>query len=459
MATYWVEPPPAGNDGNPGTFLSPWASPQHALDTCIAGDICNFKDGTYDVGTGVDADTNSGSIGNVITFQAVNSRLAIWELTANGRILEVNGVDYITFDGIDFKGDVTFAQSTHIYLINCENITFDDCEPRDCLGRAIAMWGGVKHLDILNCEIHMETTDGEYDGIYSWGAGNEDLYVYNTEVYHIAHTGIGMKACDGILIEECYIHDTYGHCISLTSSGGAGPKNIVIRNNQISGAENWGPGSDSPHNGIRITEDAENVECYRNDIWNCDARGIEIWSNAIGPIYCYNNTLYDNNQGLYSEGSFQFYNTGNDADPEVNFRNNIIYHTQAAGASQFVMYVSSNVSDNLTMDYNLWYSTGVVEMRRNGTTYANFALYAAAYEANSVFSDDPDFTNAGAADFTLLVTSPAIDAGVDVGLPYQGTAPDIGAHEYETIPPSVTVHAASALAVDSPCTRIAGRRQ
>jgi PGF-pre-PGF domain-containing protein len=59
-------------------------------------------------------------------------------------------------------------------------------------------------------------------------------------------------------------------------------------------------------------------------------------------------------------------------------------------------------------------------------------------DANSVINTDPFFTSASGNDFTLQSTSPAIDAGVDVGLTQdfagvsipQGSAPDIGAYEY-----------------------------
>src|SRR5262249_22498679 len=42
---------------------------------------------------------------------------------------------------------------------------------------------------------------------------------------------------------------------------------------------------------------------------------------------------------------------------------------------------------------------------------------------------DPGFSG---SDFFLHIDSPAIDSGVDVGLPFNGSAPDIGA--FETVP-------------------------
>ena len=39
------------------------------------------------------------------------------------------------------------------------------------------------------------------------------------------------------------------------------------------------------------------------------------------------------------------------------------------------------------------------------------------------------FVDADNGDFHLQSNSPAIDAGVNVGLPFKGNAPDVGAYE------------------------------
>ena len=44
--------------------------------------------------------------------------------------------------------------------------------------------------------------------------------------------------------------------------------------------------------------------------------------------------------------------------------------------------------------------------------------------------DEPHFFNAADHNFRLQAFSPAIDAGVDVGLPFNGSAPDLGAFEF-----------------------------
>jgi hypothetical protein len=42
---------------------------------------------------------------------------------------------------------------------------------------------------------------------------------------------------------------------------------------------------------------------------------------------------------------------------------------------------------------------------------------------------DPLFVDPAAGDYSLSSQSPALDAGIDVGLPFSGNAPDLGHQE------------------------------
>jgi len=58
---------------------------------------------------------------------------------------------------------------------------------------------------------------------------------------------------------------------------------------------------------------------------------------------------------------------------------------------------------------------------------------------DAMYEEQPMFVDADGMDYHQLMGSPLIDLGVDVGLPYYGSAPDIGAYEY--VPTGVTLEA------------------
>jgi hypothetical protein len=64
-----------------------------------------------------------------------------------------------------------------------------------------------------------------------------------------------------------------------------------------------------------------------------------------------------------------------------------------------------------------------------GDIYTTDDINNSAFQTGNI-SIDPQFVDATVPDVHLLPDSPCIDAGVDVGLPYLGLAPDMGA-EFE----------------------------
>jgi hypothetical protein len=51
---------------------------------------------------------------------------------------------------------------------------------------------------------------------------------------------------------------------------------------------------------------------------------------------------------------------------------------------------------------------------------------------NNNINENPLFVDANNLDFHLSENSPCIDAGVNIGYPYNGLAPDMGSFEFET---------------------------
>jgi hypothetical protein len=120
-------------------------------------------------------------------------------------------------------------------------------------------------------------------------------------------------------------------------------------------------------------------------------------------------------------------------------------------------YAISNVNTEqpLDMDYDdLWNGRGHDLVRWDRTRYATLADFTAGtgLEAHGL-AIDPGFVDAANSDYTLSPSSGLIDRGVlipgiDDG--YRGVAPDIGAFEYASAPPTRKIHYLPLLLKQSP---------
>jgi hypothetical protein len=97
---YWVAPPPAGDNANPGTFAAPWATLDYASQRAfqLGGGNCVvwFKDGTYDGTHSLYERFNTPT-----TFKAVNPYKAI--LRYGGTVVKLFGAKNIIFEGFEVR--------------------------------------------------------------------------------------------------------------------------------------------------------------------------------------------------------------------------------------------------------------------------------------------------------------------------------------------------------------------
>jgi parallel beta-helix repeat protein len=242
-----------------------------------------------------------------------------------------------------------------------------------------------------NCRIqNLEVKNARHIGIL---LGANNIQVVNVHSHHHGRGATGYCESDpanrggqchgvyshgqGHLIEGGNFHDNHGSGIEMTYHGGG----WIVRNNRV---------HDNLNHAIMDISGSGPNTVYNNVIYR--NQGIGIW-NVTANNRIYNNTLYGNQDGI----------------------------TDAAGGS--------------SIRNNIVYNSGGIE--RNGGTVSNNLCNTTG--GGCTLAGNPNFVDAGAANFHLQAGSPAVDAGATMsqiaadfdGKPRpQGASSDIGAYEY-----------------------------
>lgn len=149
-----------------------------------------------------------------------------------------------------------------------------------------------------------------------------------------------------------------------------------------------------------------NIELYQNVVWDAHGNGLEFWDE------------------LRESGSGQGEMT------DIRIYNNVIYNTGGAGIRLQDVSRVEVVNNILALNGESAFTGNAVS---TNTLSHNLFLFQREGEqpfgAEAVVGD-PLFVDPPNGDFHLQPGSPAIDAGMDLGLPFAGGAPDIGAFEY-----------------------------
>lgn len=478
FVTYYIDSNPiSGNDINNGTSpLTPWKTlakvASHGLG---AGDIVLLARG----GTWTEAlvAPSSGSSGNPITLDAygtgdlpiidagntrtncINLNNKAWLTIRNVRCINATSIN-------EFQGAIIFGNS----LI--QGIVLDGVVIENNRGAGIAI-GGVSttciSYSIINSRIvrngsfgilgqnakpfpigsslisnNFVDSNGMLSKVYAREIGDLQGNWGGVEISfnEIAHAAPGIAKDDltshGIYvagptqvpanIHNNYIHDNpNGDGIKCRYSTDA-YDNLLVNNH---------------HGGIEPGQNVDTSSAYNiydnTIIFNSLGQatqafpGINVNNGPVGiahvkTLNVYNNTVYINTFiGSGNEISISY------APDTLRLKNNIFWSNAGRPTANI-----ANQTGYVEMDYNeYWSNAGSFSSTYKGVTSSTFASWKAVVmgsnnyhiEAHG-FTANPVFTNTGTRDFSLLPTSPAIDAGVDVGLPFLGTKPDMGANEF-----------------------------
>lgn len=398
--TYYLSP--SGNDNNAGTLSSPWFSLEKAWSVVTAGDIIYLRGGTYAYATQQDLLGRNGEAGSLIVVCNYPGEVPVITGAANYAFGIGVNTDLIYFEGayIHFKGleIANFKQKPDRspwfafragYMQNCivENINYHDN------GAAFTIRGDGTGNLVLNSDFYRNQdpySETPFDGADGLAfTFNNNSNAVNT----IRGCRFWWNADDG-----CDLWQNEGHVVienSWSFFNGYIPGTFTTAGN----GSGFKLGLMSTNTSV-IKRLVRNNVAFRNRSW-----GI-VENNALTNMNIYNNSSINNGTWNYWFGSWG-------ASPKT-FRNNI----SMGGGMMWDVYGlelgSSAIHSNNSWDGSVAATTG---------------------DFSSM--DSTQLTRARQADGSLPVLtflqlapgSDLINSGMNVGIPFSGTLPDIGAFE------------------------------
>ncbi|MGD8590574.1 MAG: tandem-95 repeat protein, partial [Chromatiales bacterium] len=257
----------------------------------------------------------------------------------------------------------------------------------------------IAPINIVNNRI-TETIDGlQYD---SQGGG----LAYGNDLFGNIDDGIDINRHSNVVLEGNTIHLNGGDGVEIRMSHDDGPVEIVMRDNMLVNNDDDGiqliDCDDYTQRRIVVENNviAGNTEAGVGIMGDCETvENYEGWS-ALELVIITNNTFDGNDYGV----------TGGD---NLTATNNIFMNQTNIAVK--------NIDGESSVAYNLFWN--------NGTN-----IVSSNVDSGSTLFGDPTLDG----NYYPLPDSIVIDAGIDVGLPFNGSAPDLGAFETPVnTPPSV----------------------
>ena len=395
--------------------------------------------------------------------------------------------DYISFSNLDFQGG-----GNQIQILG-DNITFDHCNigmyAGECGIRAVYPGGVINHLKVSYCTFDTGDTnfDGwmlnnSEDGVLISQGGDDMIFEYNVWK-NWGHFGLNLYTTTSDPITNVKVYGNqisapdidFGHAFGF---GNSYATYGLCTGNEIYNNYFYNHPSENEFNG-------DGFKFYNNIIDGVfgvlydGGRGYLTWGSegiAFGNFlgYCRNIEIHNNIIMNTRDGGLWFAYAGGGTYEGNSIKNNIIYNCGygQTGHAAIDLEWSPGVMLTNTFDNNLIYTPGYTDIIMNGKMRTDYYQTVAEFNAmngittgmwtaadapyyidevydnihNNIQSNplfvDPDNANYLLRDYSLSEGSPAIGAGIDVGLTtdYAGnawaTTPSIGALEYDATPPT-----------------------
>jgi hypothetical protein len=419
--TYYISP--GGKDSNPGTINLPFLTLNRAWSMLAEGDIVYMRGGRYNWGnTFTNLGGKSGTSGNYIN---------IWASPGEYPVIDYAGVNFTNHQNIG----MTLSNCNYIYLkgIRITNI------PQINEYNAWPEYGLILFNNVSNCIFEMMETDH----IGGWGVSIGDNCNNNL-----------FLNCDSHHNQDPYSVEPYG------GADGYQTGSASSTNNTFEGCRAWSNSDDGwdfrSANGKFTLDNCWSFwNGYIPDTFNRggDGEGMKLKGSSIESTNeirrVVKNCLSFENRSAGIEGApAELYNIGQE------IFNNVCYgNGSGMGFYDGVPAILKNNISYNNGETNAWIDKSVVH------DHNSFDLSVTVSDADfvSVVSagmDGPRQSNGSLPNTNFLKLSEGsdlIDAGVDVGIPFDSKAPDLGAFEFQSgLPAPVPVFTTAAIENSTP---------
>jgi hypothetical protein len=404
-AEFYISP--TGSNSNNGLTLdTALGTFDFAIDRLSPGDTLLVGGGTYQLSSRIRLQGGDGGIqNNPVKIWAVPGASPVLDFTnmtagwgsSSGRGIQIdNGVDWLHFRGLTIQN----ARDNGLYSESDHSI-FEMMTTRYNGDSGIQLDGPSAHNLILNSDSYHnydpsnngENADGFAIKFSQIGPGN---VVRGSRAWGNSDDGWDMwqSTTGGVLVEDSWAFDN-GQLIQQFFD-----KDALELGDLTAGNFN-GDG-----NGYKLGQDGGPHTLNRVLAWENAVRGIDVNGNGFGVTV--------NNSTVYNSGrNWQFDETAAETTNQHILRNNI----SVAGTQ------SDNFDTGVTHSFNSW----------NGPVTATLHDFLSLDDTIARGPRQAD-GSLPISDFLRLAPgSDLIDAGTDVGLPFSGPAPDLGAYETEAL--------------------------